>query len=221
MLVEQGLWSTRLLAQLGDRVTRIADLGAGSGPFGQRARRVWPWAEQLAIEIREEERTSLRRHYDNVVIADMFDTEMVRQLRRFAPRLIVSNPPYSATLAALRLALSSVAIGGHVLFFVRSTFGSAAEAWEQLRQHPPCFEFSVAGRPHMRQGRNAAGDRMGGDFVGHTWLLWERRPTSSACRRHWLPPLSSEHLAWTVPPGTERSIPKFPPHYLPQHDEHP
>lgn len=211
-VVEQGLWAARRLGGIA-KAPRIADLGAGSGPFGQRARRVWPGTERLAVEVREEERRHLRRHYEHVHMVDMF--EDVSTLAKFAPTLIVSNPPYSLALAALRLALSVVAVGGHVLFFLRTTFGGSAPAWEQLRQHPPSHEFSVAGRPHMRTGSGASGNPLGGDFVGHTWLLFQRRPRPRPCLRYWLPPLDPDDLAWVVHPGTEARTPEFPSIYMP------
>lgn len=213
-VVEQGLWSARLLGGV-TRPRRIADLGAGSGPFGQRCRRVFKGAHQLAVEIREEERPGLAWNYDEVIVGDMFDS--VERLRRYAPQLVVSNPPYSVALAVLLLALSIVAVGGHVLLFLRSTFGSSAEAWEQLRDQPPTHEFSVAGRPNMRQGTGATGQKLGGDFVPHTWLLFERghRPHHPSWERHPLPPLASEDLSWSVIPGSERPTPEFPSIYMP------
>lgn len=213
-LVEQGLWATRILGRV-VRARRIADLGAGSGPFGQRARRVWPGAHQVALEIRGEELPHLRRHYDEVIVGDMFAAAAATRLARFAPDLIVANPPYSHTLAALLLALSVVAVRGHVLFFVRGTFGSSAAAYQQLINHPPVHEFSIAGRPHLRHGRAESGAKLGGDFVPHTWLLFERTAAPTPCLRRWLPPLAADDLAWTVPPGTERTTPEFPPIYLP------
>lgn len=213
-VVEQGLWSARLLAGV-TSPRRILDLGAGSGPFGQRAARVWPEATRMAVEIREDELKGLSRHYEQVLVGDMFAE--TAPLRRYAPQLVVSNPPYSLALAALLLALSIVAIGGHVLFFVRSTFGSAEEAWEQLREAPPVHEFSVAGRPNMRNGNNDKGVPFGGDFVPHTWLLFQRghQPRRPAWVRHPLPRLAADDLAWTVAPGSEPVTPEFPAHYMP------
>jgi phospholipid N-methyltransferase len=212
-VVEQGLWAARLLAQVNAR--RVIDLGAGAGVMGQRVGRVYRGAQRLGIEIRPAEAPYLRRHYERHIIGDMFAER--GQLARWGADLVVSNPPYSKALAALQLALSVVRLGGHVLFFVRGTFGSRADVWAFLTRHPPIHEFGVAGRPNMREGISAAGHVLGGDMVGHMWLLFRRARPSSRPRwpRELLPPLDTWDLRWRVRPGTESDTPVFPDLYLP------
>lgn len=217
-VVEQGLHAARgagVSAYPGAR-PRVLDLGAGGGIFGQVIKRVWPDAETIGVEIRKSERSHLRRNYDRYFLGDMF--RLRRRLSRLGASLVVSNPPYRVALEALVLALQVVRIGGHVLFFVRSTFGSSKSAWRRFFiEHPPIDEFSVAGRPNMRQGVSAKGHAFGGDMSPHTWLLFRRTPPMGRprWRRTALPPLDSQDLKWTVRPGTERSLPSFPAAYLP------
>jgi hypothetical protein len=215
-VVEQGLHAARILG--GVRPRRILDLGAGAGVFLQRAARAFPGAQRMAVEIRRVERRHLDRHAHQVLIGDMFERRMRHRLRQLGADFIVSNPPYFCALEALQLALATVRFGGWVLFFVRQTFGSSAEVWRWLMANPAAREFTVAGRPNMRSGLSAAGHVMGGDMVGHTWLLF-RHDGAAANDPEWprrlLPPLESVDLGWRVRPGTELHTPSFSDLYLP------
>lgn len=211
-LVEQGL---RLVLPAHRRV-RILDLGTGGGPFGQRARLIAPDALSLGVELREEERPAAR-HYDELIIGDMFEHR--ERFARFRPDLVVSNPPFTHTRRAGQLALDVVVPGGEVLFLLRADWGGAAKDWDWLLENGASHEYACGGRPSYRSRVDREDDEAVNDLQGAKWLRWRARPflnTTGEWPRRMLPRLPSAALSWTERPGTEAVASPLPSLYYPE-----
>ncbi|WP_096333986.1 methyltransferase [Nannocystis exedens] len=216
-VAEQGLLGAREL--YGIEAQRIADLGTGAGVFGQRAKHVWPAAGRFGFEIRSAEHFAAR-HYDaGFHVGNYFAQDARRELRRWRPDLIVSNPPYTRARDTLALSLEEVSPRGHVLLLLRSTFGGSEDDDEQLRRTPPLDEWSIPGRLRLKRGTGRTGRPLGGDFVGHIFMLFragrQGRPTP-VWQRRLLPPLPSAWLGWTVRPGDEHEVEPLPREFWPR-----
>lgn len=175
----------------------VLDLGAGAGAFGQAARAVWPGATLIAVEARASERVHLRRHYDDVLIADALTC-------RLPPAdMVVSNPPFTRARALAERAFDVVTPGGLVPFLVRQTWGDAEEIEDLLRLRPPSAELTIAGRVSMGEAAQTTKDHF-----GYQWFVWPAtaRPAGSWWPRQPLPRLDRTSLGWTARPGTGRLV---------------
>lgn len=193
----------------------VADIGSGSGVFGQRVKLIDPSAYTIGLEIRDDERAAAR-HYDRWLEGDVFAAE--DELRSARPHVIVGNPAFSLTLKKLQLALRCVRVGGFVLFIVRADWGQAEDAWDFLDAHPPLDEFEIGGRPQFRSGQKPDGEDWGTDWAGAKWLLFRRGHVGTAGQwvtKH-LPRLPSASLSWSERPGTEIEPSPLPPAFWPQ-----
>jgi hypothetical protein len=188
---------------------RVLDLCAGSGVFGQQARRVLKEPELVAVEIREEEKPNLDRHYDEVHIGDF--REVVPTLGAFD--LVITNPAFSLFVAALEAGTAVIRRGGAVVLLGLNelgTRGSASrEAWDE---HRPTWQWRIAGTLGFRgPGINPKTKKpWGTDTRSYSWWTWQRRGRrEDLSRRTWsaldLPLLEAHGRSWKVRPGTEEA----------------
>ncbi|MDC0719424.1 hypothetical protein [Nannocystis bainbridge] len=177
---------------------------------------MWPAAKSCGFEIRKAE-SFAGRHYDSFVADDYFGAAARGALKRYRPQLVVSNPPYTKARETLALGLDVVEPMGHVLLLLRSTFGGSEADDEQLRRSPPVDEWSIPGRLKLKRGHGRTGRPLGGDFVGHIFLLFQqgRQVTAPVWSRRLLPPLPSAWLGWSVRPGDEAFTAPLPHEFWP------
>lgn len=174
---------------------RIVDVGAGSGPWGQRARWVWPDAHLIAIETRAAERRYLERWYHEVQIAD-FRTKHPTDVD-----LVMGNPPFFSLVEAIVWGLSIVRVGGLVAYLCPAGFGAHETAEELLHVTPPRDSLRLAGRLAFTVD--------GTDFQHHEAMVWQRLAGpltgSPSWETHPMPPLPNGSRGWVVEPGRERN----------------
>jgi len=192
-VIHQGLASIGTLMAAPPRV--VLDLCAGAGAFGQVARHLWPAATLIAVEIRRSEAPHLRRHYDDVIIADATRCALPRA------DLICSNPAFSLTLPLAQRALAQLEPQGFAPFLTRQTFGDAEEAEAFLSESMPLIELTISGRVSMGAAAEATKDNF-----GYQWLVWDALGRGPWLRRL-LPRLAGHDLGWTARPGTGRLLP--------------
>lgn len=194
-----------------NRVSRIADLGAGAGVWSMVSRAVWPRSEVLGLEVRGSELAHLSRHCHHVMLGAI--QQLGRRVVAWRPDLVVSNPPFSLTGAFLELALEAAPI---VVFLVRATWGDSEEANDLLERYPPALDLVITSRPHMLPRLASDGEHRGGDNVGHGVLVWSRARRNLVTQRLRLPRLPSSLIRWVERPGTELEPPPLlgPEHVL-------
>lgn len=179
----------------GPKRQRVIDIGAGSGPWGQRAKFVWDGVHTTALEIRGEERPYLERWYDDVRIGDFRRADIVEPVDA-----VIGNTPFFALVDAITWGLRHVKIGGWVCLLGPAGFGADEEAEELLLTTPPRFSLRLAGRLSFTAD--------GSDFQHHEALMWQRLPSSERApswRTFLLPPLPKSSRRWLVEPGRERN----------------
>jgi 16S rRNA G1207 methylase RsmC len=128
-----------------DRVTvtpaRILDPGAGEGAWGIEARRRWPDAHLIGVDIRPLPQPAA---YDEWHTGDLREI-----LPRLAPvDLVIGNPPYRDGLAeeAVRAGLALLLPGGELLFLLRLAFREGKRRNRGLFQEHPLVELGVCDR---------------------------------------------------------------------------
>lgn len=203
----------------------IADVGAGSGIWGQVAGLVAPKAQILGLEKRESEIPGLcqRGDYDRIVHAP-FSTEAIRALADgLKIGAVLSNPPFSVAFApkapwwlALRDAgvLADDAIIG--LFGLTQAM-QGDKAVQVLRRWSPALQIRCGGRPEFRphggrtwapipKKRRVPGGpthewrENGGDSREYCLWLWDMRYGHDLRRPSWrvvqAPVLPAELRRW-------------------------
>lgn len=193
---------------------RVLDLCAGSGVFGQQARRVLDRPHLTAVEIRPEERPNLERWYDQVLIGD------VRTIELGQFDLVVGNPAFTIWVTVLERSVEALAPLGATMLLGLNELGTrgsvSREAW--LRW-VPTWQWRIGGTIGFRgPGLNPkTGKPWGCDQRSYSWWSW-RRPQGWAMPRSatqlgrlaasWraldLAPLSAPERSWIQRPGTER-----------------
>lgn len=136
----------------------IADVGAGSGIWGQVARLVAPEAQILGLEKRESEIAGLcqRGDYDRIVHAG-FSAEAIRALAGgLKIDVVLSNPPFSVAFnpkAPWWLALRDAGVLAEdaiVALFGLTQAMQGREAVDVLRRWSPALQIRCGGRPEFR-----------------------------------------------------------------------
>lgn len=193
---------------------RVLDLCAGSGVFGQQARRVLSRPHLTAVEVRPEERANLERWYDVVTIADVRTVELGA-----AFDLVVGNPAFTIWPDVLGRAVEALAPSGAVMLLGLNELGTRGSASREVwLRWVPTWQWRIGGTIGFRgPGLNPkTGKPWGCDQRSYSWWSW-RRPLGWAMPRSasqlgkitasWraldLAPLSAAERSWVQRPGTE------------------
>lgn len=207
-------------------VVRIVDVGCGSGVWASEARRLFALAGIpvviTGIDNRAEVEPLARRWCDEVIIGDLRDVlggvavdgavDGAPVSRRWD--LLVSNPPFSALLDLIPLALecATASIILHTEQSLTRTYAMAA----LVERTPPRHELRIAqgvsfsGRGPDRIRKADGSDASGSDSRGYSVTTWERGTspgqswTSSVLR------LPAAARGWTVRPGEEPASADLP-----------
>lgn len=205
----------RLIARRCIREPRvILDNQAGGGVFGWAMRQVWPMAQRIAMEIREEELANLEHNYDIVKIGDYLADSLAPKRR--AVDAIITNPSFKDALVVADRSLADLAPGGWLALLVRLTWGDNKDVAAWLREHPPVAGLELDGRIEFAVGKNPENDRdYGQDSVTYRVLIWRegggKLVDGAIDYEHYLklPRLTDEQRKWlriagkAVRPGTE------------------
>lgn len=126
---------------------RIFDPGAGSGPWGQAARKLWPMAEIAGCDIRDLE-------YPPGYDIFSKNTDYLTTAWQTCD-LVIGNPPYKFAEAFTRKAL---AMAPQVMFLLRLAFLEGGARGKGLwRQHPPRKVIVLSRRPSFITTGDKAG----------------------------------------------------------------
>lgn len=200
-VAEQVLRGAQQLGMDGDE---FVDVGAGSGPWGQRLGFVLPHARRTAIEIRAEERPYLDRWYEDVRIADFRTVSFPNKVDA-----VIGNPPFFSLTQAIYWAHRQVRRGGWIVYLVPAGYGASADAEELLRSLPPLYSLRIMGRLSFLTD--------GADFQHHEAFIWRTgAPIQPSWGTYPLPPLAGSSRGWVIPPGRERRPRPLPIEFWPQ-----
>jgi hypothetical protein len=156
---------------------QILDPGAGAGPWGQAARKIWPVASIYGVEVRDtpkpEGYSFWFAKYGYIPISTprlplgpfKDDKARVRALKKYeadlwvsqqpvwsaatgAYDLIIGNPPYEYAEEFVRQSLRYLAPTGRIVFLLRLAFLESQERGVGLwREHPPYRVLTCSKRP--------------------------------------------------------------------------
>lgn len=118
---------------------RILDPGAGTGVWGDVARRLWSRAHITGVELRETERPS---SYDEWIVGDF-------RLEHFTGfDLVMGNIPYMHAEAFLKQMFHSASEGGIVMNLLRLAFLEGQDRGRGFwRRYPPLLVEVCSSRP--------------------------------------------------------------------------
>lgn len=168
----------RCLQRMNDLViprerVRILDLGAGSGRWGEVARRFWPKALVTGVEIREVEKP------------ETYNCWITGSWPECADRLgldydlIVGNPPYLRAESFTRSGLAKLTDNGHLGFLFKLHFLASQGRRDGLYKEIPPLELNVCSkRPSFQEN----GDTNATEFGYYVW----RKGYQGETRVRWL-----------------------------------
>lgn len=168
---------------------RVVDIGAGDGVFGIACREMWPDAELIAVEPREEERDGLSRIYDTVIVAKAADADIPMA------DVIIGNPPWRSEWAGIvQAARESLTLFGSLVLLGPSSWGHSDEPSECARlfdEWSPVAQWRIHGRVAFRGGSSADNRKCS---------YWEWRSGQGGLgswRTYVLPRLDASERRWT------------------------
>lgn len=121
-----------------ERKLKILDVGAGDGRWGYVARKLWPHAIIVGVEIRDVERDAEYRHaYDYWLHCDFLKLRAVPGDCPDVFDQVIGNPPFSLAQRLVIKALANTEYWGEVSFLLRLAF---LEGQKRNRNFWPKYE---------------------------------------------------------------------------------
>lgn len=141
--------------------TDVLEPGAGSGNI-VRALRKYGDFNIDAIEIREEERSTLEEISDRVIIGNYMELELGKKYV-----LIIGNPPFNQAMDFVLKSFDNIKPGGRIIFLLRTAFLESKDRFP-FWQDP---EHQLAGLYTLHQRPSFTGH--GTDATSYSWFVWE------------------------------------------------
>ena len=151
--------------------TLILDPGAGDGQGGQEARKLWPSAHIVGVEL-DNERHTPHPAYDDFIYRDFLRWHPDQRFD-----LILSNPPYSnpsrdIAEGFVHKARTLLTQAGKMVFIVRAAFTHSQGRWDRIfRDYQPELELVSIRRPSFYYELTGSKDTNSEDY---TILVWGR-----------------------------------------------
>jgi hypothetical protein len=144
---------------------------AGNGAICKALRgRPDKWDGSLyAVEIREEERDTLREYCDDVLIKDFLHTSLddFDYPMPSAPGTIITNPPFSIAKQIIERCFEIADERTEIIMFLKLAFMETKERYGFWKRHPNVSLISLMKRPSFT-GK-------GTDFAAYGWFIWNNR----------------------------------------------
>jgi hypothetical protein len=141
----------------------VLDPGAGTGVWGQEARRRWPYVDICGFEIRSVDRPDGYNLWNSP--SDFLEAS---EKRVKSWGLIVGNPPYNVAEAFIRRSMALLSDGGYLLFLLRLNYlESQTRGYGLWREFPPCRIGVYIQRPSFTGNGNT-------DPTGYMACLWKK-----------------------------------------------
>ena len=143
---------------------------AGSGVICKALREHDGWDGSLyAVEIREEERETLREYCDDVLIGDFLHTGIndFEYPMPCTPGTIITNPPFSIAQNIIEHCFELANERTEIIMLLRLGWLETQKRQNFWRKHPNISLITLMERPSF------TGD--GTDFAAYGWFIWSSR----------------------------------------------
>lgn len=141
----------------------ILDPGAGTGVWGQEARRRYPNIDICGFEIRDADRPDGYNLWNQ---RSDFLTETERRVQTWD--LVIGNPPYNLAEQFIRRSMDLLVDGGYLLFLLRLNYlESQTRGYGLWREYPPCRVGVYINRPSFTGDGHT-------DPTGYMACLWQK-----------------------------------------------
>lgn len=118
-----GVCVARIAELAIDPAPRILDVGAGDGRWGMVARRYWPDATIVGVEIRDvEAEAAWRKNYDYWLHCNFLSLKAVPYDCPDQFDVIIGNPPFKIAQRLVKRCIANLAPSGYLNFLLRLGF---------------------------------------------------------------------------------------------------
>ena len=139
----------------------ILEPSAGNGAIIKALRKYGYDNYIHAIEIRKEERSTLKRLADTATTEDFFETD-----KTIFWDVIIGNPPFSLAQEFIEHSLKLLNPGGRLIFLLRTNFLESQKRFEWWQDKIPTRLYVLSKRPSFT-GK-------GTDATSYSWFIWEK-----------------------------------------------
>ena len=146
-----------------DRIKgNILEPSAGNGNVIQALRQKKVQGIITAVELRDEERDSLTRISDKVIIDNFLEWEADKDYD-----VIIGNPPYTYAREFIEKCFKIANENTVIIMLVRTAFLESKSRYEFWQQHPLSGLYTLSKRPSFT-GK-------GSDATSYSWFIWDNR----------------------------------------------
>ena len=146
-----------------DRIKgNILEPSAGNGNVIQALRQNKVQCIITALELREEERDSLNRLSDKVIIDNFLEWEADKNYD-----VIIGNPPYTFAREFIEKCFKIANENTVIIMLLRTAFLESKSRYEFWQQHPLSGLYTLSKRPSFT-GK-------GSDATSYSWFIWNNR----------------------------------------------
>lgn len=165
----------RLFKFLGQDFAFIVEPSAGNGNFVEAARRVWPFHQVHAIDIRDERTSCMARGASSFTQGDW--PAILRSWRPKGPGLVLGNPPFSMAAQHIAVVQEVMDPGTVVAFLLKMNFfGGKIRSRGFWPTAPFRCVIPIEGRPSFKKTELATNDTNEyGIFIFQNG--WTEKPT--------------------------------------------
>ena len=147
---------------LSNRGTEVLEPSAGSGNIIQALRQKKVQGIITALELRDEERDSLTRISDKVIIDNFLEWEVDKDYD-----VIIGNPPYTYAREFIEKCFKIANENTVIIMLLRTAFLESKSRYEFWQQHPLSGLYVLSKRPSFT-GK-------GTDATSYAWFVWDNR----------------------------------------------
>lgn len=180
----------------------VVEPSAGRGPFVRAARRAWPKAHVIAVEVDPNMLGALGVSGAHTVVLRGWEAYATQVSGRLRPRLIVGNPPYRQAQAHIEAALRVMRPGDTLAFLLRINFLGSSERVPFWKRCGLSEIWPIAPRPSFTGGGSD-----GTEYAVFIWRHGQKGPARIGEPLTWKPqPSSLSDLPGEMvsPPGSRR-----------------
>lgn len=146
-----------------DRIKgNILEPSAGNGNIIQALRQKKVQGIITALELRDEERDSLTRISDKVIIDNFLEWEADKDYD-----VIIGNPPYTYAREFIEKCFKIANENTVIIMLLRTAFLESKSRYEFWQQHPLSCLYTLSKRPSFT-GK-------GFDATSYSWFIWDNR----------------------------------------------
>ena len=139
---------------------KVLEPSAGNGNVVQGLKEIYPQKDVTALEIRAEEKETLREKSNKVIIGDYLNIDVGKY------DIIIGNPPYSLAKEFILKSLDNLNDDGILIFLLRTAFLESKSRYQFWQENPLSGLYTLSKRPSFTGH--------GTDATSYSWFVWDK-----------------------------------------------